>query len=111
MMRASHLLPFTAAASGGCTVISSSIPRTRSAGAQVHGARAATAAQMREATAIFKSFDSNKDGVIDSAELHARMSDFGWTDIEIMSIVADMDTDRDGKVTLQEFAAAYLDFL
>ena len=31
-----------------------------------------TAAQMREAKAIYKSFDTNRDGVIDSEEMHNR---------------------------------------
>eukprot|EP01051_Picozoa_sp_SAG22_P002767 SAG22_NODE_126_length_18820_cov_10.207788_14_plen_311_part_00 len=76
----------------------------------VHAKRELTASQMREAKAIYRSFDINKDGVVDSGEMHARMADFGWTDVEIMSIVADMDTDADGKITLEEFMSAYLDF-
>ena len=39
-----------------------------------------------------------------------RMSDFGWTDVEIMKMVGDMDTDNDGKICLEEWMAVYIDF-
>ena len=73
--------------------------------------RSLTAAQMREAKAVYKSFDANNDGCLETAELASRMSDFGWSDAEVTKTVGDMDTDKDGKVSEIEFMASYLDFI
>eukprot|EP01051_Picozoa_sp_SAG22_P012990 SAG22_NODE_1406_length_4490_cov_5.574357_3_plen_160_part_00 len=73
--------------------------------------RSLTAEQIREARAVYRSFDTDGDGSLSPAELTSRMSDFGWSDSEILKTVTDMDTDSDGKVTREEFLAAYLDFM
>ena len=73
--------------------------------------RTLTAAQLREAKAVYKSFDTNGNGVVESSELCARMTDFGWTDMEITKTVASMDVNKDGKISQEEFMASYLDFI
>jgi Ca2+-binding EF-hand superfamily protein len=79
--------------------------------APCHVQRELTAAQLREAKAIYHSFDANGDGILDADELRARMADFGWSDRQVEKTIAEVDVDHDGRVTLEEFVSTYLEFL
>ena len=60
--------------------------------------------EIREAFAIF---DKNGDGSIDSKELQTVMESLGekLTEMDIKTMMDGADTDRDGKISFEEFAA------
>mmetsp|Transcript_12491 Transcript_12491/g.18675 ORF Transcript_12491/g.18675 Transcript_12491/m.18675 type:complete len:907 (-) Transcript_12491:83-2803(-) len=59
------------------------------------------------ATVIFEEIDTDQSGFLDKAELKAVTVRLGedFTDKEIKKIFKEMDTDKDGKISLQEFIA------
>ncbi|OWM64391.1 polcalcin Syr v 3-like [Punica granatum] len=55
---------------------------------------------------IFKRFDANGDGKISSSELGETLKTLGSvTDDEIKRMMAEIDTDGDGFISFDEFAA------
>lgn len=60
--------------------------------------------------AMFREFDLNKDGLISMQELHCKLSDMGMEEPMIEALMVMLDTDGDGEITLDEFAARYDSF-
>lgn len=61
---------------------------------------------MRRATTYFKHFDSDSSGSIDSKEfehLHADLVKNGLTTLECAKCLQDLDTDRDGEISFNEY--------
>ena len=57
---------------------------------------------------MFKIFDKNGDGFISCDEMQKLMVTFGedLSDAEVNELIKESDTDRDGRVNLEEFKAA-----
>ena len=57
---------------------------------------------------MFKIFDKNGDGFISNDELRKLMITFGedLSDAEVNELIKEADTDKDGRVNLEEFKAA-----
>jgi Ca2+-binding EF-hand superfamily protein len=56
---------------------------------------------------VFDSFDTNRSGFLDKNELANAFNNFkgGLTAEEVAQLMADADTNGDGKVSFEEFAA------
>lgn len=59
---------------------------------------------------IFDSFDTDKSGFIDSAELAAVSKELGRTmdDAELEECLKDLDQNKDGKISYDEFSRWWL---
>ena len=57
---------------------------------------------------MFKIFDKNGDGFISCDEMQKLMVTFGedLSDAEVNELIKEADTDKDGRVNLEEFKAA-----
>lgn len=62
---------------------------------------------MDEVQKVFNRFDANRDGMISSDELAGVLRALGSdpSDQEVDQMMAEIDSDKDGRVSLQEFAA------
>merc|ERR1711959_680605 len=61
--------------------------------------------------AMFKSFDSDKDGSLSKAEVRAAFSEMGMCDQDLVArIFSTLDVDSDGLLELSEFSAGVLVF-
>ena len=60
-----------------------------------------------EAGAQFQFIDKKGDGSLDLAKLNEGLSDFGLTDAQIEAIFFELDVNKDGKVSQEEFLAGY----
>jgi hypothetical protein len=60
-----------------------------------------------DARAQFQFLDKNVDGFLDLVELHNGLSDYGFTDAAIEAIFIDLDVNKDGLVSEEEFIATY----
>mmetsp|Transcript_1789 Transcript_1789/g.1800 ORF Transcript_1789/g.1800 Transcript_1789/m.1800 type:complete len:631 (-) Transcript_1789:462-2354(-) len=70
-------------------------------------ATAFTPAELQELKQNFKNFDVNSDGKIDAQELGSILTNCGesFTQEELPSLVAELDTDRNGTISFGEFAS------
>ena len=64
-----------------------------------------------ESSALFDSLDVDKIGTLTPNELTARLSDFGLADELIEVLFYRLDTNHDGVVSKEEFAAGYGEYL
>jgi len=64
----------------------------------------------QDAALLFKTIDRNDDGVLSHDEISNALSDLGYTDDEITSLVLALDTDSDGVVGREEFEKGWLHF-
>ena len=60
-----------------------------------------------DARAQFQFLDKNVDGFLDLVELHNGLSDYGFTVAAIEAIFFDLDVNKDGLVSEEEFIATY----
>eukprot|EP01047_Picozoa_sp_COSAG01_P030390 COSAG01_NODE_2118_length_8383_cov_12.185780_4_plen_103_part_00 len=74
-------------------------------------ARRFTESQIREASALFNSFDADGNGHLSPSELQTRLCDVGYSSLEIEQLIADMDSDHDDRISLDEFMVTYMDFV
>eukprot|EP00931_Biecheleriopsis_adriatica_P097399 TRINITY_DN7117_c0_g1_i3.p1 TRINITY_DN7117_c0_g1~~TRINITY_DN7117_c0_g1_i3.p1 ORF type:complete len:578 (-),score=94.69 TRINITY_DN7117_c0_g1_i3:50-1783(-) len=54
-------------------------------------------------TALFSKLDSNNDGVIRRSEMASVLKTYGWSEDDVSRIFAAADSDRDRKITPEEF--------
>jgi len=59
---------------------------------------------------VFDSFDKDKSGSIDSSELKAMIAQVGieMNDMDVYNMMMDLDRNKDGKISLEEFNAWWL---
>eukprot|EP00736_Rhodelphis_marinus_P011865 Rmarinus@m.10501 len=67
--------------------------------------------QVSEAYAIYRCFDLNNDGRVTSTEFSSKLNDFGFSEEEVIKIMADIDTDDNDHVSFAEFLQSYVTFL
>ncbi|CAA6653891.1 unnamed protein product [Spirodela intermedia] len=67
-----------------------------------------SAEEMVEMERIFKRFDANGDGKISSKELEDALGSLGTASPEdVARMMRELDTDRDGFISFDEFSAFY----
>merc|ERR1711865_6751 len=57
----------------------------------------------KSAVDIFKSLDTNGDGILDKAEVRVSLANFGYSEDEMDQIINSLDKDGDGTISFQEF--------
>jgi Ca2+-binding EF-hand superfamily protein len=72
-----------------------------------HQGKLAHAPHEREAAEIFRSLDRDGSGGLSTFEIGCRLSDFGFSDEEVMALFAGLDLDSNGVIDIEEFVAGY----
>ena len=55
----------------------------------------------KSAMDVFKSLDTNGDGILDKAEVRESLANFGYADDEMDQIINALDKDGDGTISFQ----------